>query len=85
MRKLKARKMVCVEPVMLFDQDFPYKVASIHPEFVAVGYDNYNNGLKEPSMSDVETLIAVLEDFGIKVYRKTIREALTISGKVTTK
>ena len=75
MRKLKhKRKFVSVEPIMMFDQDFPYEIASIHPEFIAVGYDNYNHGLREPSLSETEGLISVCEDFGIKVYRKTIRE-----------
>lgn len=74
MRELHHRKMVSVEPIMVHSDAFPFMVASIHPEFVAVGYDNYNNHLQEPSLSETESLISVLESFGIKVYRKTIRE-----------
>ena len=42
---------------------------------VAVGYDNYNNLLPEPREAETEEFIRQLEDAGITVYRKTIREA----------
>ena len=80
MRKVKAEKMVSVEPIMKFTDRFPYEVVSIAPKFVAVGYDNYHNGLPEPSLSETEGLISVCEDFGIQVYRKTLREKI-VSGK----
>jgi len=47
----------------------------IQPEFVAVGYDNYNNHLPEPPLEITENLIHGLEAYEIKVYRKTLREA----------
>ena len=74
MRKVSSPKMVCIEPIMNFTDDFPYKIASLKPEFVAVGYDNYNSGLVEPSLGRTQDLIAVLKDWGIKVYEKTLRE-----------
>jgi len=67
-------KMVSIEPIMNFTENFPYMIAFFKPEFVAVGYDNYHNGLPEPSMSKTMMLIDVLESFGVKVYRKTLRE-----------
>lgn len=76
MRSLKHSKMVSIEPIMDFSENFPYKVVSMKPDFVAVGYDNYNNGLPEPSLDRVRDLIAVLEEWKIKVYEKTMREAV---------
>lgn len=70
---LYARKMVSIEPVMKFTKDFADRIIAIKPEFVAVGYDNYNCGLSEPSMQEVNELIVRLADVGIKVYRKTMR------------
>jgi protein gp37 len=69
------RKMLSVEPIMKFTLDFVRKIISIHPEFVAVGMDNYDNKLTEPSLKETLQLIADLEKAGIKVYRKTLREA----------
>jgi hypothetical protein len=40
-----------------------------------IGFGNYNHGLTEPSLGETLDLIAVLEEWKIKVYRKTIREA----------
>jgi DNA repair photolyase len=68
-------KMVSVEPIMRFSDDFPADLVAMCPQFVAVGYDNYNNGLVEPELTEVEALIALLESWKIKVYRKTLREA----------
>ena len=69
------RKMIAIEPIMEFTPDFQQKLFGIFPEFVAVGYDNYNNHLDEPELEDTEALIHGLENRGIKVYRKTVREA----------
>jgi protein gp37 len=74
MRKVRSPKMVSIEPIMNFSNDFPYKIASLKPEFVAVGYDNYESGLVEPPLSVTITLMDVLKDFGITVYEKTLRE-----------
>ena len=37
--------------------------------------NNYRNKLPEPSLAKTEELIEDLESVGIKVYRKTMREA----------
>lgn len=84
MRSLKHSKMVSIEPIMDFSENFPYKVVSMKPDFVAIGYDNYNNGLPEPSLDRVRDLIAVLEEWKIKVYQKTMREAKVIPLQVRT-
>ncbi len=73
---------ISIEPIMDFDLDeFAKRIILIKPWAVAVGYDNYNNHLIEPSMSKTEELIKKLEANGITVYRKTIREAITIGDK----
>jgi protein gp37 len=75
MQKLKhPRKMVSVEPIMHHSESFAYMIRDIQPEFVAVGYDNYNNNLVEPFLGDTIAFIDLLEEWGIKVYRKTLRE-----------
>ncbi len=77
MRQLQhPRKMIAIEPVMEFTPSFQEQLFSIYPEFVAIGYDNYNNGLEEPELEDVEALIHGFENRGIKVFRKTLRETL---------
>jgi protein gp37 len=68
-------KVISVEPIMRFSIYFSNSIIKIHPDIVAVGYDNYNHGLDEPSLADTEKLIKDLEFCNIKVYRKTIREA----------
>lgn len=75
---------ISVEPILDFgDKETP---SILSPSFatairlctpfgVAVGYDNYNNKLPEPKLEKTLKLIDKLESYGIKVYRKTLREA----------
>jgi len=75
MRLLDGRKHVSVEPIMDFDLDTMFRwITEIDPEIVSVGYDNYNNRLPEPSLQKVLMLIELLEESGIEVERKTLRE-----------
>jgi len=68
------RKFVSIEPVMDFDYITFYEwIRDIGPEMVAIGYDNYNNGLPEPPVSKVRRFISDLEKF-TKVWVKTIKE-----------
>lgn len=77
MRQLKhPHKMISIEPIMRFSEKFFDYLMMCNPEFVAVGYDNYNNGLDEPQLSEAEGLIALFELNKVKVYRKTLREKL---------
>lgn len=76
--------MVCVEPIMAFNlHTFTEQLLAIKPQFVAVGYDNYNNGLNEPRLAQTNDLIAKLENVGITVYKKTLREPLSICVDLT--
>jgi hypothetical protein len=77
MKKLNhPRKMICVEPIMKFSPNFPYKIIEVKPEIVAVGYDNYYNHLPEPSLLYTQFLIRVLRSHKFNVVEKTLREPL---------
>jgi hypothetical protein len=69
------RKYLSVEPIMDFDleifTDWIEKIAPIH---VAVGYDNYNNHLPEPSLTKTLQLIERLKEF-TRVRERKLREA----------
>ena len=67
-------RFVSIEPIMKFTHNFRNHIVWIKPDFVAIGYDNYNNGLPEPSLEETEELINDISNSGIKVYRKTIRD-----------
>jgi len=69
------RRFICVEPIMEFSPSFADRIINIKPWAVAVGYDNYNNHLPEPSFTETRELIQKLRDKGITVWEKTIREA----------
>jgi len=69
---------VSVEPILDFDIEIFAEIIAkdIRPEFIAVGYDNYNNGFPEPPLSKTMQFIKFLEGFyRLKVIRKTLREA----------
>ncbi len=75
MRKLNHQKMISIEPIMEFNIDcLSDEARAIMPDFVAVGYDNYNHGLDEPTLAKTNELIEELEHSDIKVYRKTLRK-----------
>ena len=69
------RKMVAIEPIMKFSPNFIRRLVPMQLEFVAVGYDNYACGFDEPKLAITEILISGLEVYGIRVYRKTLRES----------
>jgi len=69
---------VSVEPILDFDTEIFAEIIAkdIRPEFVAVGYDNYNNGFSEPNLEKTKNFIRFLKVFHeIIVYEKTLREA----------
>ena len=65
---------ICIEPIMKFTNLFIEKIKKIKPWAVAIGYDNYNNNLPEPTLSETKELISELQKF-TTVYIKTLREA----------
>ena len=66
------KPFVSIEPIMKFSPEFERDIMKIRPFAVAVGYDNYRNGLPEPNLAATEGLIKELETF-TTVHRKTIR------------
>jgi DNA repair photolyase len=68
-------KYVSVEPIMDFDLEiFADLIEKIAPIRVAVGYDNWNNHLPEPSLTKTLQLIERLKEF-TKVRERKLREA----------
>jgi len=65
---------ISIEPILEFTHRFSFIIKGIRPWGVAIGYDNYKNGLDEPALSNAQALIDELESF-TTVYRKTIRKA----------
>jgi protein gp37 len=67
---------ISIEPILDFDYEpFVSQLLKMRPWAVAIGYDNYDNKLPEPSLAKTMQLIDRLEKAGITVYRKTLREA----------
>jgi len=74
-------KLVSIEPIMDFDLDVLVQwMKEIKPAIVYVGYDNYGNGLPEPSLHKTEQLIEQLETF-TRVRKKTLRDPREVSLK----
>ena len=65
---------ISIEPILYFDYSFINQIGYIKPWAVAVGYDNYNHKLPEPSLYKTQILIEELRKF-TTVYKKTIHLA----------
>jgi len=68
------RKMVSIEPIIDFSDEFPSLIERIEPEFVYVGYDNYDHHLPEPTLEKTERFIEKLRKF-TDIRIKTLRRA----------
>jgi protein gp37 len=72
------RRFISVEPILDFDlPDFSNSLIELAPWAIAIGYDNYEKfhaHLPEPFLAKTLHLIDDLENAGIMVYRKTLRE-----------
>ena len=71
------KKFVTVEPVMDFDlEEFTDMILSVKPECVFIGYNSKPNKVKlpEPSKEKTLELIKRLENKGIKVLTKDMRD-----------
>ncbi len=67
-------KIIVIEPILDFDQEFVDWIKSINPELVYVGYDNYNNKLPEPPLYKTQSLIDELKQT-IRVEARNLRKA----------
>lgn len=71
------RLFVCIEPILRYNNDnreFSNMIFDLRPEFVYVGFDNYDFKLPEPRLMDTMNLIKILNEF-TEVREKTIRRA----------
>lgn len=78
MRQLNHRKAITIEPILNFDaRKFPALIQDIKPEWVWIGYDSRpnKNHLPEPALEETMGLIKALENAGISVRTKDIRNA----------
>lgn len=57
------RKMVSIEPIMDFDDEFIDWIRAIKPEFVSIGADSKGHHLPEPSPDKLKALINELKGF----------------------
>lgn len=63
--------MVSIEPVMDFNTAvFTFWMATIEPERIFIGADNYHNGLPEPPRAKLREFIDILRDNGHLVVEK---------------
>lgn len=68
------RTFIAIEPIMPFSKDFAKKIERAEPWMVAIGYDNYDNKMPEPTLKETKQLIPQLEKF-TTLDLKTIRKA----------
>jgi DNA repair photolyase len=67
------KKIVSIEPILHFDLDILAQwITDIDPFIVYVGYDNYSNKLREPTMQQTLKLMQRLSENSL-VIKKTIR------------
>jgi DNA repair photolyase len=58
------RKYISIEPILDFDfEQLVQMIENVTPERVAIGYDNYDNRLPEPSLPKTKQLIEKLNTF----------------------
>lgn len=73
------RKVLTIEPVLDFDlEDFVDMVLKLHEqgtlEYVWFGFDSKNCGLPEPSTEKAQKFVDILQNNGIEVRGKSLRE-----------
>lgn len=68
------RKLVTVEPILMFSKTLAKWIKAINPEITYVGYDNHNCNLPEPKLAKTQLLIRELKKF-TEVRVKTLRKA----------
>ncbi|MEM1550914.1 MAG: DUF5131 family protein [Candidatus Bathyarchaeia archaeon] len=67
-------KIIVIEPILDFDEEFIDWIYKIKPCMVYIGYDNYRNKLPEPSLSKTENLLKKLAGMA-EIRLGTIRRA----------
>lgn len=76
MKKLDGKKVISIEPVIRFSENFANEMVSLNPWLVYYGHDNYNNNLPEPDIKSEITFLKELDRAGIHVILKTVPRAV---------
>lgn len=63
-------RMITIEPIMDFTENFPEILIDAKPDQINIGADSGNNKLNEPDTSKIHYLITRLKASGIKVFLK---------------
>lgn len=73
---ISAPLFISIEPILDFNlSEFCTQLCKLQPEQgIAIGYDNYGHHLPEPPLDKTMQLIDCLEQKGIKIWQKTLRE-----------
>lgn len=72
--ELGFKVFISIEPILNFDPvEFTRYLKEIKPWGVAIGYDNYDNCLPEPSIEKTLKLIETIKEF-TPLHKKTLRE-----------
>lgn len=70
---------ITIEPILAFDLDIlAHWIMDINPTFVNIGADSKGRGLPEPSWQDIQMLIRILRESGIKVNEKSNLKRLEV-------
>jgi len=76
MKELTGKKVISIEPVIRFSENFANEIASLNPWLVYYGHDNYNNNLPEPDIKSEIAFLKKLDSAGIHVILKTVPRAV---------
>ncbi|MCD6330778.1 MAG: DUF5131 family protein [Thermoplasmata archaeon] len=77
MKRIEAKKMVSIEPIMDFDLDAMVKlIYGIKPKFVSIGADSKGNNLPEPPAWKIKKLIEKLKEFTEVKIKKNLNRIL---------
>ena len=67
---------ISIEPILDFDPlTFLNLILEVDPGAIAIGYDNYNHRLPEPSLEKTLNLIKTLKQTAQNIHEKTLRKA----------
>lgn len=71
------KRFLSIEPILKFNfNEFLSYIEKINPNFgIAIGYDNHNNRLDEPTLKDTMSLRNILIRSGFNVIDKTLKKA----------
>lgn len=79
MEKLKAKKMISIEPIMDFDVLIMLRwIKRIGPEFVSIGADSKSNLLPEPHPDKIKSLISGLKEFTDVKLKSNLKRLINI-------